>query len=82
MTLWFFLLKAIGGSIIGNASSTWFKKTKAGVWFYAKLDAFYNWAADRYNVNILTAEEKAMAKFPTLKKKLEDLEQRIKELEK
>ena len=71
ISLWFFILKAIAGSILGNATATWFKKTAAGVWFYNKMDRFYNWAADRYNVKILTAEEKAMAKFPMLKKRLE-----------
>jgi hypothetical protein len=40
------------------------------------MDQFYNWAADRYNVKILTAEEKAMAKFPMLKKRLEALEKK------
>ena len=76
MTLWFFILKAIAGSILGNATATWFKKTAAGVWFYNKMDRFYNWAADRSNVKILTAEEKAMAKFPMLKKRLEALEKK------
>jgi|TARA_X000000950_G_C13657872_1_gene554595 hypothetical protein len=80
--MWFFLIKAIAGSIIGNASSTWFKKTKAGVWFYNKIDSLYNWAAERYNVKILTDEEKQMAKFPSLKAKLEVMEKRLKALEK
>jgi hypothetical protein len=52
------------------------------VWFYKKIDSLYNWAAKRYNVKILTEEEKHMAKFPTLKKKLEDIETRLKKLEK
>tara|TARA_E500000318_G_C3505415_1_gene190081 strand:+ start:563 stop:805 length:243 start_codon:yes stop_codon:yes gene_type:complete len=80
--MWFFLIKAITGSIIGNATATWFKDTKLGVWFYKKIDSLYNWAAKRYNVKILTEEEKHMAKFPTLKKKLEDIETRLKKLEK
>ena len=52
--MWFFLIKAIAGSIIGNATATWFKKTKLGVWFYNKVDSLYNWAAERYNVKVLT----------------------------
>lgn len=79
--MWFFLIKAITGSIIGNATATWFKDTKLGVWFYKKIDSLYNWAAKRYNVKILTEEEKHMAKFPTLKKKLEDIETRLKKIE-
>ena len=80
--MWFFLIKAITGSIIGNATATWFKDTKLGVWFYKKIDSLYNWAAKRYNVKILTEEEKHMAKFPTLKKRLEEMETRLKKLEK
>ena len=80
--MWFLLIKAIAGSIIGNATSTWFKDTKLGVWFYNKVDQLYNWAAKRYNVKILTDEEKRMAQFPTLKAKLEEMEKRIKKLEK
>lgn len=79
--MWFFLVKAIAGSIIGNASSTWFKKTKAGVWFYNKVDQLYNWAADRYNIKILTDEEKQMAKFPVLKSRLEEIEKQLKDLQ-
>ncbi len=79
MTIWFFLLKAIAGSIIGDASATWFKKTKFGVWFYTKVDVFYNWTAERYNFNILTAEEKQMQKFPQLKERLETIERQINE---
>ena len=41
--MWFFLLKAIGASIIGDGSATWFKKTKVGIWFYSKVEKFYNW---------------------------------------
>ena len=66
--MWFFIMKAIAGSILGQATNTWFKKTKAGVWFYNKIDQWYNWAAKRYDIQILSEEEKKMAKFPALKK--------------
>ena len=47
-----------------------------GVWFYNKVDSLYNWAAKRYDIKVLTDEEKQMAKFPTLKKRLEALEKK------
>ena len=78
--MWFFLLKAIGASIIGDASATWFKKTKVGIWFYSKVEKFYNWDAKRYDMNILTTEEKQMKKFPNLKKRLEKLERELDEV--
>ena len=36
--MWFFLIKSIVGAILGQATNSWFKKTKMGVWFYAKVD--------------------------------------------
>jgi hypothetical protein len=80
--MWFFLVKAIAGAIIGQATNSWFRKTKMGVWFYAKVDSWYNWAAKRYDLDVLSKEEKAMQRFPTLSKKMADLEKRIKQLEK
>ena len=74
--MWFFLIKAMAGAIIGNATATWFRDTKMGVWFYNKVDSLYNWAAKRYDIKVLTDEEKQMAKFPTLKKRLEALEKK------
>ena len=75
--MWFWLIKAMAGAIIGNATATWFRDTKLGVWFYNKVDSLYNWAAKRYNVKLLTDEEKRMAKFPALKKRLDRIEQEL-----
>jgi hypothetical protein len=77
----FFLTRAIMGSIVGNATATWFKKTKVGVWFYNKVEQCYNWAAKRYDIEILTKEQKLIKKFPVLSKKIDDMEKRIKKLE-
>ena len=75
--MWFWLIKAMAWAIIGNATATWFRDTKLGVWFYNKVDSLYNWAAKRYNVKLLTDEEKRMAKFPALKKRLDRIEQEL-----
>ena len=39
--MWFWLMTSIAGSIIGSATDSWFRDTKLGVWFYAKVDGFY-----------------------------------------
>ena len=80
--MWFFLIKSIVGAILGQATNSWFKKTKMGKWFYKKVESGYNWAAKRYDLKVLTAEEKTMKRFPALTKKMADLEKRIKKLEK
>ena len=72
--------KSILGAIVGQSTNAWFKKTKMGIWFYKKVDNTYNWAAKRYDMNILTTEEKQMKKFPNLKKRLEKLERELNEL--
>ncbi|SVE62987.1 uncharacterized protein METZ01_LOCUS515841 [marine metagenome] len=80
--MWFFLIKAIAGGIIGNATANWFRDTKLGVWFYNKMDSLYNWAAKRYHVKLLTDEEKQMKKFPALSESLAEMDKRLKKLEK
>ena len=79
--MWFWLVSAIAGSIIGSATDSWFRDTKLGVWFYAKIDSLYTWASKRYGFKLLTDEKKRMAKFPELAKRLDSLEARIRLLE-
>ena len=79
--MWFWLVSAIAGSIIGSATDSWFRDTKLGVWFYAKIDSLYTWASKRYGIKMLTDERKRMAKFPELSKRLDSLESRIRILE-
>ena len=50
--MWFWLLSAVAGSIIGSATDSWFRDTKLGVWFYAKMDQLYTWASNRYGIKI------------------------------
>ena len=78
--MWFWLISAIAGSIIGSATESWFRDTKLGVWFYNKVDRIYTWANKRYGLKLLTDEEDRMKKFPQLSKRLETLESQIKEI--
>ena len=52
-SLWFFILKASASAILGQSTNAWFKKTKVGIWFYAKVDSFYTWAAKRYDIEMV-----------------------------
>lgn len=75
--MWFWLMTSIAGSIIGSATDSWFRDTKLGVWFYAKVDGFYTWASMRYGLKLITDEEKRMKKFPELDKRLKRIERYI-----
>ena len=78
--MWFFLVKSIVGAIVGQSTNTWFKKTKMGAWFYKKSDTCYNWAAERYSIDVLTKEEKEIKKFPALTGKIDKLEEQVAKL--
>ena len=80
--MWFWLIKSTTGGILGNATASWFKDTSAGKWFYAKTEQVYNWAANRYGFQILKSEDKWRKKYPNIANKINELESRIKELEK
>ena len=78
--MWFFLVKSIVGAIVGQSTNTWFKKTKMGMWFYKKMDSCYNWAAKRYDIDVLAKEEKEIKKFPALTTKIDKLEDQVAKL--
>tara|TARA_B100000287_G_scaffold404521_1_gene427281 strand:+ start:271 stop:516 length:246 start_codon:yes stop_codon:yes gene_type:complete len=65
------------GAIIGQSTNAWFKKTKMGHWFYKKVDQCYSWAAKRYDLDVLTKEEKLIKKFPMLSAKINKLEDQV-----
>lgn len=75
--MWSWLLLSIAGSIIGSATDSWFRDTKLGVWFYAKVDGLYTWASKRYGLKLITDEKKRMKQFPELEKRLKRIERYI-----
>ena len=79
--MWFWMISAISGSILGSATSSWFEKTAMGRWFYQKMDNIYNWAADRYGLEVLKSEDKWRKKYPNIANKMDHLEQRLHKLE-
>ena len=79
--MWFWAISAITGSILGSATSSWFEKTAMGRWFFTKMDNIYNWAADRYGLEVLKSEDKWRKKYPNIANKMDDLERRLHKLE-
>ena len=57
--MWFWLVSAIAGSIIGSATDSWFRDTKLGVGFM-QIDSLYTWA-QKIRLQLLT-DEKANGK--------------------
>ena len=80
--MWFFLISSIAGSILGNATDSWFADTKLGVWFYKKVDDVSTWASKKLGLKVLQDESNWKKKYPNVSKKLDELEARLEKLEK
>lgn len=80
--MWFWVVQAIAGAILGQATNSWFADTKLGIWTYAKVDGLSTWAAKKLNIKILAEEEAWRKKYPNVANKIDTLEKRVKYLEK
>tara|TARA_R110002020_G_scaffold338339_1_gene553724 strand:+ start:94 stop:342 length:249 start_codon:yes stop_codon:yes gene_type:complete len=80
--MWIFLISSIAGSILGSATNSWFADTKAGMWFYKKIDNVSTWASKKLGLKVLQDEQNWKTKYPNVSKKIDELEARINELEK
>jgi|TARA_B100000787_G_C16096561_1_gene251434 hypothetical protein len=77
-----FLISSIAGSILGNATDSWFAETKMGKWFYRKVDDVASWASRKLGLKVLNNETNWKKKYPNVSLKIDDLEARIETLEK
>ena len=80
--MWFWVISAIAGSILGNAADSGFADTKLGIWFYKKVDDVSTWASKKLGLKILQNEDNWKRKYPNISKHIDDLEARIEKLEK
>jgi hypothetical protein len=80
--MWFWLISAIAGSILGSAADSWFADTKAGIWFYKKIDDVSTWASQKLGLKVLQDEEDWKKKYPNVALRIEKLEAKLKKLEK
>ena len=80
--MWFFLISSIAGSILGNATDSWFADTKLGIWFYKKVDDVSTWASKKLGLKVLQDEGNWKKKYPNVSKKLDELEARLEKIEK
>jgi hypothetical protein len=78
--LWIYT--ALAGSVAGTIFVTYMSTTRAGLWFYAKVDRAVDFLVERYGWTWLQQPEDAWRKkYPKITKKIDDLEKRLKHLE-
>ena len=79
--LWIYT--ALVGSLFGLAFSTYFKSTRLGLWLYGHFDRIADYLVDRWGWTWLQNDPNAWRKrYPRITKKIDELEERIAELEK
>jgi hypothetical protein len=77
-----FLISSITSSILGSAVDSWFAKTKAGTWFYKKVDNVSTWASKKLGLKVLADEENWKKKYPHVNQRINELEAKINKLKK
>ena len=78
--LWIYT--AIVGALLGAAFLAYFKDTRMGLWMYSKFDATLDFLVDRWGWTWFKQPEDAWRKkYPYVTKKIDELEQRLHELE-
>jgi hypothetical protein len=79
--LWIYT--SIIGALLGAAFLAYFKETHLGIYTYAKFDQFIDWLVERWGIHWFSQPEDAWRKkYPHVTKKIDELEARIKKLEK
>jgi hypothetical protein len=79
-TLWIYT--AIAGSLFGAAFLAWFRNTKMAIWLMAEFDKTLDIIVDHFEWDFLQDDPEAWRKrYPKVTKKIDELEDRIKELE-
>jgi hypothetical protein len=76
--MWLWIVSNVAGSLLGAASTKWFKDTRAGVWCYDRFDDIAEWATKRYGIDILDKEGIAWrTKYPNVAKEIDILRKDI-----
>ena len=79
--LWIYT--ALAGSVFGAIFIAYMSATRVGLWCYAKVDSAVDFLVERWGWTWLQQPEDAWRKrYPKITAKIDELEQRIKNLEK
>ena len=79
--LWIYT--ALAGSVFGAIFVAYISTTRIGLWGYAQVDRIVDYLVERWGLTWLEQPEDAWRKkYPHVTKKIDELEARIKKLEK
>jgi hypothetical protein len=74
---------SIAGALLGAACLAYVRETKIGLWGYSQFDKILDYLRDKYGLTWFDQPEDAWRKLsPKIAAKIDELEDRIKQLEK
>lgn len=80
--MWLWIISNIAGALLGAATVGWLENTRFGKWAFDKYLSIVYWANEKYGIDILNKEEVSWeTKYPTVARKMRELEKRIRTLE-
>ena len=80
--MYWFILKSIMSAVIGSSFYQWWQGTKMGIWFQKHVDAFMQYLAVKFDIEIAKKAAKFRKHYPLVANRLVALEERVIELEK
>jgi hypothetical protein len=72
--MWILLVRAAITGTFGSAFGKWFLSTRMGMWFQKKLDAFMEYLAVKYDIQVAKKEAKWRTDYPLLSERIDKLE--------
>ena len=72
-----FILRSIMSAIIGSSFYAWFQGTKMGIWFQKHLDAFMQFLAVKFDIEVAKKDKKFKKQYPLIAERLNKLEKEV-----
>ena len=64
-------------AIIGSSFYAWFQGTKMGIWFQKHLDAFMQFLAVKFDIEVAKKDKKFKKQYPLIAERLNKLEKEV-----
>ena len=72
--MYWFVAKSIMSAIIGSSFYQWWQGTKMGIWFQKHVDAFMQYLAVKFDIEVAKKDAKFRKQYPLIADRLDNLE--------
>ena len=76
-----FILKSIMSAVLGSSFYAWFQGTKMGIWFQKHVDAFMQYLAVKFNIEIAKKDKKFRKQYPLVAERIDEIDRHLKRID-